>query len=233
MRIVPSFSASTVLLLSAPFAAHATASSHGAHTLPPTPTNALELERRIVAIARANTTRVDNREEVRASLEPLVRELLARVPDKPESADAPLVTGAWKSEWSNLFIDPRADLSRVYQVVFPEGFYYNVSLYTLGATTRTNFLRGAFTDAGDFLDIRFTSDGFAPAWLPTGTDLVTAARLVEDGFLPLEADAGSRAVGRRGTLRNAYVSRYLRVVTGESETQFDRLFILTRAGRVP
>jgi hypothetical protein len=207
---------------------------NGATSATPVQNSIESLEAAIISVARANTTRLDNLRQIRAELEPLVGQLLALVPDVPENQDAQKVAGAWKSEWSDLFTSPNTDLTMVYQVVSPLGFYYNISRSTFqNGEARANFLRGAYVDQGQALAIEFTSDSFAPAWLPAGADLVTIASLAESGFLQLEPDPTSRAVGRRGILRNVYVSDTLRIVTGNSETRPESLFVLTRADRIP
>lgn len=180
------------------------------------------LESEIMAIAEANQTRVDNLREVRAQLRPLVDELLNLVPQRTQADVLPDVVGSWHCLWSSQrFGSPSTstvDFTQVYQVVFSEGYYWNVArkISALGSV-ETSFLRGQFEDRGDFLDIEFTDTFSAPAWFGPGADLVTLGIGAEVGAITGRDDSMDgpfSPIGMRGTLANAYASGKLRIVVG-------------------
>ena len=60
------------------------------------------LEAQILDVARAaqaDCEDADNSPGVRERLDPLVRDLLTLVPDRPEGEDLPAVTGPWQQVW--------------------------------------------------------------------------------------------------------------------------------------
>ena len=92
-----------------------------------------ELKSQIVTIAAKNTNRLDNWVEVRAELEPLVEELVAR---SGQSVDERVEgkVGSWKQLWTDDTDDTRPnnafsslDRARTFQVVDADGFFYNIS----------------------------------------------------------------------------------------------------------
>ena len=139
------------------------------------------LEIQIFEIANANTLRTDNLASVHNQLQPLVDELIKLAPRRTETQKLPEVVGSWKNVWSDLNISPNTNLSQVYQVVFADGFYYNISRERSAEGDRTSFLRGAFADNTDYLDIQFTRQFFITGWLPSGTNLVKIGTDAESG----------------------------------------------------
>ena len=196
------------------------------------PERIAQLKAQITEIATANQLRQDNLPAVRAQLQPLVDELVALVPARTEAEKAPEVVGGWRNLWSDMTFGPYLDYANIYQVVYADGFYYNISRLTPPHAEVTGYLRGVFADAGDHLAIEFTANVTVPGWLPTGADLVAAGRRVETGATVGTDQPGP--IGVRGRLQNTYVDATLRIVTGQSTTDArDSLFVLERAPTVP
>jgi hypothetical protein len=190
------------------------------------------LEDQILALARANTTNAD-RAPIRAQLDPLVDALVALVPKGDEADSLPHVARGWKTEWSDLQIDPRADKSAVFQVVSAAGHYWNITRYlNADGTVLTNFLRGAFTPEGPVLNIRFTDDLIGPGWPASGTSLIDLAAQAEAGVVEADRIADSFAYQFAGTLDNIYVSDRLRIVRNPVGPQGTILFVSAPADTI-
>lgn len=101
-------------------------------------------------------------------LQPLVDELLAASPQPPLSERIELLRGTWQQVWGpydyrndDRGVDPQlANPAEIYQVVFPDGYYYNVApLQKPGKALRIGLLRGKYKlldDQPDTLRVRFT-----------------------------------------------------------------------------
>ncbi|SMF54700.1 hypothetical protein [Pseudobacteriovorax antillogorgiicola] len=190
-----------------------------------------ELKDEIVAIASANTSRVDNFSQVRMQLQPLVDELLAISTDRSEAEKINQVEGAWRNLWSDLGFGPGTNYEQVYQVVSRDGYYYNISESRFGVLKFTGFLRGAYTDEGDFLAIEFTNNDIRFGFPEPGTDLVQLATDFEEGQLKSLPVPGP--IGVTGVLINAYVDDELRIVTGNNSGEMGQdLFILERVDSI-
>ena len=188
-----------------------------------------DLKSQIISIATANQTRRDNIQEVRAQLQPLATELIACVPERTEAEKAAQVAGGWYSLWSDYRFGPFVDYAQVYQVVDGDGFYYNISKNSAPFGTFTNYLRGAFSDAGDFLRIEFTRSITVNNWLAAGSDLTDLSDAVESGAIN-GPDEPRGPIGVQGNLKNAFVDDQLRIVSGRSDGEAsDGLFVLIRS----
>lgn len=191
------------------------------------------LKSAITSIAKANQARHDNTADVRAELQPLVDELVSLVPVRAEAEKLPTVVGGWQNLWTDMsFRGGYVDDANIYQVVYADGYYYNISRITPPDGEATGFLRGSFVDAGDHLDIEFTRNALSLEWLRSGADLIRAGQAVETGEMHVTDRPGP--IGVRGRLQNTYVDEDLRIVIGQSSTDAqDSLFVLTRADIVP
>ena len=198
------------------------------------PDRATQLQIEIFEIAQANTFRTDNLDSVHTQLQPLVDELVKLTPARTETEKLSEVVGSWRNVWTDLKFDPSTDLTQIYQVVFADGYYYNISRERAAEGDRTSFLRGAFFDNTDFLNIQFTREFTIQGWLPQGTNLVKIGADAESGSLGGVDVADSRAVGITGQLYNSYVNGDFRIVQGSSSNRPTEkgLYILTRVDTV-
>ena len=72
--------------------------------------------------------------KIQNELEPLVNKLLTLEPQTTVINRLPLIFGVWKQVWgpyeyrkNDRSVDPTLNPKEIYQIVSPEGFYYNVS----------------------------------------------------------------------------------------------------------
>lgn len=199
-----------------------------------------ELKRQILHISEQASRKVtydneDNDPAVRARLNPLIQELLSLAPRRTQQETLADVVGVWKSVWSDLTyfgpFAPRADA--MYQVVFPTGYYYNLSTYDGAAGSFTSVIKGTFVVAEPTLQIEFVKTTRFPEVLPRGADLATLAMQAELGVYDAEVDPNNApGLGFRSTFRQEYVDEDLRIGTGPVFNGFNTLFILRRADKV-
>ena len=203
----------------------------GVFGLPAMAAENLEIEKvkkGIVAIAKSDFAREGNQLVVRNILDPLVNTLVEMAPSQSEDERAALGGGGWKSLWTDQGFGPGTDLDQVYQVVSPNGFYYNISKNDSPRGVVTNFLRGAYTSQGSYLAIEFTANSISPSFFQAGTDLSELAQNFEDGAIQGISIPGP--IGVTGVLMNIYVDKTLRIVYGNSTADVrPRLFLLERA----
>lgn len=182
-------------------------------------------------IANANMTRTDNFADVRLQVEPLIAKLTKHFGVRSAASKVQLVKGAWRQIWSDypypMNSVSRMDLAQVYQVVSPNGYYYNLgdstSFFLFGTT---GILRGEYALAGNKLNIRFTDVGYRFGRLSKGKDLVQLASSIESGDTSYSGiPGGGRAprgpIGVSGTLETLYVDADLRIEQGTQNPVFD------------
>lgn len=175
----------------------------------------------------------DNDPAVRAKLDALIAELKLIAPAKTQAENLKRVVGAWKSVWSDLgynFGDaPLAN--SVYQVVFPDGYYYNLSNFdSKGKKPYAGVIKGEFQLTEPALKIKFVL--FAENEIPfkKGSDLATLAMRAELG--EFDKNVGSPALGFESIFEQVYVDEDIRIATGLNFDGSNTLFVLKRATKV-
>ncbi|HEX8706445.1 MAG TPA: hypothetical protein VF815_46855, partial [Myxococcaceae bacterium] len=198
------------------------------------------LKKEILRISEQASSKViydneDNDPRVRARLMPLIQELVALAPERTQQQKLADVVGVWKSAWSDLTyytpVAPRADA--MYQIVFPTGYYYNLSTFDGPQGPYMSVIKGLFTVAEPALQIQFVKTTRYPEPLPRGADLATLAMRAELGLYDFEIDPNNApGIGFQTNFRQEYVDDELRIGTGQVATGFNSLFILRRADKV-
>ncbi len=200
------------------------------------------LKAKIVAISKANQTRTDNLAAVEAELRPLISLLVRIAPQRTDAESAALLVGPWYSLWTDQSFGPQPpNLSRIFQVINPNGHYYNLSETVIaGRPAVIGALRGAYAQVPGAFAIRFTKNGFTPGVLvgKTGAEVGALAASIEAGTTPLIQVPGPIGIG--GRLGTVYVDETLRISSGDQTPvfddngvvsvpgQFDLLFVLER-----
>ena len=183
-----------------------------------------ELKSEIQNIAATNQTRTDNYKQVRAELEPLVRELMSRTSQTVEERIEGKY-GTWQQLWTDDADDTRPnnfftriDRTRTFQVVDPKGFFYNVSEMETAINLRlTVFLRGEYKREGDGLGIKFTNLDIKVLGVNDVTDITYKLENKQEKFFPATkfSQYPSRGpVGAEGFINTVYVDDDLRIDFG-------------------
>lgn len=166
------------------------------------------------------------------SLDSLVLKLIQGRPMPPIKERIPLLKGVWKQVWgpysygrSRGGIDPRIGIKEIYQVVFEEGYYYNVAPYYPdgdGKREQISLLRGEFTldsENTNGLKVRFTKYPGAEQ-RPENLPIWKLPSLVEKNQLENEITIVPRwivwAFFGGGKLDEVYTDSDMRIVYGSS-----------------
>lgn len=202
-----------------------------------------DLKAKIVAIALANQTNLENTAAVRAQLNPLVAALGA-LETKSFEEEKALKLGVWQQLWTDDSDDARADnffqkvdRTNTYQVVFADGVFYNVSEIQTLLGRFTGFLRGQYTVAEPRFNLEFTDLKVRRGGVQD--DAGGLFRFVEDAKLgrlgglfqfPGERRYPNGPVGAKGYIETVFIDDQLRIDQGANLADgVTDLFVLVRA----
>ncbi len=204
------------------------------------------LKQEIVDLAESFSGQGDPDYSRQRALEPLVNQLLSLAPQPPIEQRLGLLYGVWKQVWgpydyrnSDRGVDPTIGTDEIYQVIFPEGYYYNVSPNYLDgnrAQERISLLRGEFklsTSSNNELDVRFTEyPGVDPR--PQGVSIWELPAAAETGQLENRITIVPTLIVKLffspGSLEEVYTDENLRILYGKTKTNFREkyIYIMTR-----
>jgi hypothetical protein len=229
-------------LLLIPFSTHAQGSGPPRSDSQPDMSGAARLKRQIVELARSFAGQGDPDFSRQRALDVLVAELLrTSPPQRPVMERLDVLAGAWKQLWGpydyrneNRGVDPELGLNEIYQVVFREGFYYNVSPTIKKQnkdTERIVLLRGEYKpDARErnLLRVRFTNlSDVKPR--PSDKQLWQLPALAESKQLPqLDAVVPGFLVKLffgGGALEEVFTDESLRILYGSDGKDFNAKYI--------
>ncbi len=177
----------------------------------------------------------DNDPQVREALDSLTARLLALTAPRSASEKLPQVVGVWKQVWSDAPFTsiPGAcfNADEIYQVVFEEGFYYNIAEITFPGQTFVSFTRGEFVVQDSALTVNFISNISIEGVIEDFPDLTEASLQVANG--EIEPDITRPIVdGENLTLVNVFVDDELRIVADDQQTsESEDIFVLERVDR--
>jgi hypothetical protein len=163
-------------------------------------------------------------------LEILVGKLLKANPQPPLNQRLHLLYGAWQQIWgpyeyrnNDRGVDPTLDVNNIFQVVFEDGYYYNVnpSLDSRGKPNYTVLLRGEFSllqNSGNVLRAKFTDLRRIPGLPSAGLRFQDLPQLSEEASLPGQRNALPPFLVRwffgGGYLNEVYTDHDLRITFG-------------------
>jgi hypothetical protein len=184
--------------------------------------------------------------KIQNELEPLVNKLLTLEPQPTVINRLPLIFGVWKQVWgpyeyrkNDRSVDPTLNAKEIYQVVSPEGFYYNVSpnMEAKGGTEKNiNYLKGQYTLSKkdpNGLDVKFLKF-IGMKTRPTDKAIYQYVDEAERNQLPTQITVVPKPIVRLffggGTLREIYTDKDLRILYGSNNKEFKNqyLYIMTR-----
>jgi hypothetical protein len=205
------------------------------------------IKQKILALAQSYSGRGDPDFSKQKSFEPLIAELLALQPQPSVRDRAKLLAGAWYQVWgpynyrsSERSVDPEIGVNEIYQVVFADGFYYNVTPLlskTGGKPERIALLRGEYQFdpvQKDVLNVKFTRYPGLSSRPAAPVKLYELPKLVELGDLTPDINIVPTLVVKfffgGGALKEIYTDSDLRIFYGSSNKQFEKaaLYVMTR-----
>jgi hypothetical protein len=197
----------------------------------------------LLAVARSHKGEGDPELRIQQELEPYVRRLIQLAPQPPISQRKNRLVGAWHQVWGpydyrkndKRGVDPASDADHIYQVVFAEGYYYNVA-NVLNPKNRqpklTILLRGeyAFTETNQ-VNVRFTNMRKLKPLPPSASTYASLPARSEAKQLPGEKkvlwDWLVPILIGKGTLEEVYTDADLRLTYGSSPGR-PYLYVLER-----
>ncbi len=231
----------TVLLfsLSPGLPLHATAVFHESAAI-------VSVKQQILNLANSYVGQGDPDRSKQKSLERLVQQLLELSPQPPVKDRLSLLHGVWKQVWGpydyrddKRGVDPELGVDEIYQVVFPGGYYYNVSPDFPGgdhSKERIGLLRGKYSldeQNGNLLRVKFTTYGGVKK-RPPDTPLWELPALAEENHLKDRTTIVPTLIVRvffgGGALREVYTDNDLRILYGSNGKDFNKesIYIMTR-----
>ncbi len=197
----------------------------------------------ILALAQSYIGQGDPDFSKQRALELLVRELLGAAPQPPVRERLDLLAGPWYQVWGPYdyrnddrgTVDPKITVDEIYQVVFREGYYYNVN--PVRGKDRIALLRGEYNlvpGYPDMLAVRFTRFP-GNKGRPEDIPIWELAALAEAGKLPDKTTIVPGFIVRwffgGGALREVYTDADMRITYGGGRVDDrtdEHIYIMTR-----
>lgn len=205
-----------------------------------------ELKVELVNRASKYTGQGDPDFKIQNELEPIVKRMLELSPQPPVKDRLPLLYGVWKQVWGpydyqndDRGVDPSIEPKEIYQVIDPEGFYYNVSpSYKNGDRNkeRINYLKGQYRLSEvnpNGLNVKFRKfPGMKKR--PLDRPIYDFVKEAEEGTLPNQVTIVPTFIVRLffggGTLVEVYTDSTMRILYGSNEDEFKKnyLYVMVR-----
>ena len=204
------------------------------------------LKNNIVTTAQKYQGKGDPDYKIQKELEPMVEKLISLSPQPKVSDRLPLLFGVWKQVWgpyeykdNKRGVDPSLKADEIYQVVSPEGYYYNVNPNLDPKTNkeqRVDFLRGEYKLSKtnpNGLDVKFTKF-IGTKTRPSDKPIYSYVDEAERDQLPNQVTVVPRTIVRLffagGTLQEVYTDGNLRILYGTNSKEFKNkyLYIMTK-----
>ncbi len=212
----------------------------------PNETAVTQMKSEILKLAQTYQGQGDPDQSKQAALEVLVEKLVQKSPMPPIRERIPILAGAWKQifgpyEYRNDdgSVDPKIGVKEIYQVVFADGYYYNVAPYYPDGDPsyeQVSLLRGEFQlddEDPNGLQVKFTDyPGVDPR--PAGVNIWDLAAVAEAGQLENEITIVPKLIVklffRGGKLEEIYTDHDMRILYGQSRKKNARrsIYIMTR-----
>lgn len=195
------------------------------------------LKKNILSIAEQARGSADEDGHIRASLDSNIQQLLALSPTHSIEEKLKKLQGAWDQVWGPYTFSNldgfKLDPNNMYQVIMPDGYYYNIGFATFNGQKTSDFVRGEYKIVNDRLQVQFTQNQFLVDYLPTQSDLKTIAQLKEVNFLKTQDIPGGYSQ-TPAYLHDVYVDNDLRITYGgrNDNDNNNQLYILEKIKRV-
>lgn len=209
--------------------------------------NAIKSE--ILALAESFKGQGDPDLSKQKQLEQLVEKLLKVSPQKPVAERLPLIQGSWKQVWGpydyvsdKRGVDPSIDAENIYQVVFRDGYYYNVNTDPTKEKLSIGLLRGEYvldSKQPNLLNVSFTKFDQAKGCPAKGLGFIDLPQKSEAGTLDNASWLIPSFVVRwffgQGALREVYTDQDLRITFGSSRKDLEKnyIYVLKRIQNAP
>lgn len=204
------------------------------------------LKDQILSLARSYEGQVDPDQSKQKTIEVLVKKLVQENPMPPVVDRISILAGTWKQVWGpydyrtdNGGIDPTLGIDEIYQVIFADGYYYNVAPYYPNenrSREQIGLLRGEFKldkEDPNGLRVKFTKyPGVEPR--PNNLNIWELPPLAENGQLENEVTIVPTWIVELffsgGKLEEVYTDQDMRILYGSKGKKDSRrsIYVMTR-----
>lgn len=207
-------------------------------------TSIQEVKNEILKIAIHFKGQGDPDYKIQNFLKPYVEKLIILNPQEEIQSRQSLLVGSWQQVWGpyeyrkkGRGIDPSTDVDNIYQVVFNDGYYYNIGnvLNKKKKVKSVTILRGEYTFKGDNkLQVHFTKLKKIKGKLPSKYKYIQLPELSESKQLPEEKFSLPNFFVKwffgGGTLTEVYTDKDLRLAYGSDEKNLGKgyLYVMKR-----
>jgi len=208
-----------------------------------------DLKKNILLLAEKYQGTGDPDLQKQKELEGLVKQLLIVSPQEPVSKRLDLIEGSWQQIWGpydyssdNRGVEPSIDVKNIYQVVFKDGYYYNVNPNPLKKELTIGLLRGEYwldTERENVLNVKFTKFNVVRGCPGNGIGYLELPFLSETKQISNEFWFIPGFVVRLffggGSLREVYTDKDIRITYGSEQNDLNKnfIFILKRVANIP
>jgi len=199
----------------------------------------------LLAVAESHKGKGDPDLAIQHQLDPYVDRLVELNPQAPIAQRKDLLVGKWTQVWGpynyddtkGRGVDPTVDVDNIYQIVFPDGYFYNVGhMFKTDAqkeTKYTTLMRGEYTILdNNSMDVAFKElhkINRTPTPPLHYTDLPPLAEMnTLEGEQKILWDWLVRLLIGGGRLEEVYTDDTLRLAYGSSNDQASYLYVLKR-----
>lgn len=200
-----------------------------------------ELKSELVLRASKYTGQGDPDYKIQNELAPLVNRMLALNPQAPVTDRLPLLYGVWKQVWgpyeyknNSRGVDPSLGVNEIYQVIDPDGFYYNVSPnYKKGDLKKEqiHYLKGQYRlspNNPNGLNVRFRKF-LGMSKRPVGRPIYDYIEEAEKETLPNQVtvvpELAVRIFFNGGTLEEVYTDESIRILYASNSKYFKEKYL--------
>lgn len=197
-----------------------------------------ELKREIMTMARAYEGKPDVDGALQKGIEEKVQDLEKVIPHLTMQEKAQKIGGAWRqvfgpySPTGDGTIPLGTNTANIFQIIFPEGYFYNVALSEYKGLKAIILLKGSYKVTDEAIEGIFTRNSVMLR-NPTRTPYFELPQALESGRVSaIHLPRSLKPVGLGGQLLEVYSDNEIRILRGKTAS-FIRpaLYIMERAKR--
>ena len=183
-----------------------------------------ELKNEIMTMARSYEGKPDTEGKLQNALEDKVQQLERIIPYLSMSERAQKIVGEWRQVFGPYSKDadgkvPGSSVTEhIYQVIFPNGFFYNVALAKIAGVKSVVLLKGKYNVTNDAVEALFVKNSVMVTNLPTTKFYELPAKLERGEIKVISLPDALPPVGTKGQLIEVYADKEIRILRGKSPT---------------
>lgn len=195
-----------------------------------------DLKNEIMNLARTYEGRTDQDGKLQNELEQKVQDLEKVLPYLTMQEKAQKIGGAWRQVFGPY--SPKGDgtipvgtsTANIYQIIFPQGIFYNVALSRLAKFKAVILLKGKYQVTDEAIEAVFTRNSILLRGIPDNRLYELAQKLEAGEISPYHLPSRLKPVGLGGQLLEVYADDEVRILRGKTES-FVRpaLYIMEKA----